>query len=80
MTIRETILELLEQICGSQEMRLNPDIELFKEGLLDSFGIIELFVGIQEQLNLDIAPTEIDREMWATPNKIIQYLTQRLAS
>lgn len=80
MSIRTTILDLLVQICGSEEIRLNPDIELFEEGILDSFGVIELFVGIHEQLDLEIAPTEVDREMWATPNKIIEYISQRLAS
>lgn len=75
--IREIILERLVEITGVDEIKKNPDIELFSKGLLDSFGIIQLFVAIQEDLNLEVAPTEVDREMWATPNKIIQYLEDR---
>ena len=77
--IREKILEILAQLCDTNEIKNNPDIEIFKEGLLDSFGIIEFFVALQEQLNIEIAPTEVDREMWATPNKIIAYLEERTA-
>jgi D-alanine--poly(phosphoribitol) ligase subunit 2 len=75
--IREVILEQLAEITGVEEIKNNPDMELFTNGLLDSFGIIQLFVAIQEELNMEIAPTEVDREMWATPNKIIQYLEER---
>lgn len=75
--IREKILEILAYLCDTKEIKNNPDIEIFKEGLLDSFGTIEFFVALQEQLNIEVAPTEVDREMWATPNKIIAYLEAR---
>ena len=77
--IREKILEILAYLCDTNEIKNNPDIEIFKEGLLDSFGTIEFFVALQEQLNIEVAPTEVDREMWATPNKIIAYLEARTA-
>lgn len=77
--IRKKILEILTDICGTNEIIHNPDIELFKEGVLDSFGTIELFVALHEQLNIEVALTEVDREMWATPNKIIAYLEERTA-
>lgn len=75
--IRKVILNQLAEITGEDEIKRNPDIELFSSGLLDSFGIIQLFVAIQEELDVEIAPTEVDREMWATPNKIIAYLEER---
>jgi D-alanine--poly(phosphoribitol) ligase subunit 2 len=75
--VREKILEILTDICGTDEIRRNPDLELFKSGWLDSFGIIELFVAIQEQLDIEVAPTEMEREEWETANKIIAYLEER---
>ncbi|WP_425806335.1 D-alanine--poly(phosphoribitol) ligase subunit 2 [Desulfitobacterium sp. Sab5] len=75
--IREKILDTLTEICGTDEIMKNPDVELFSTGLLDSFGIIQLFVAIQEELNIEVAPTEVTREEWATPNKIIAYLEER---
>ncbi|KGK87223.1 alanine-phosphoribitol ligase [Desulfosporosinus sp. HMP52] len=75
--IREKILDILTDICGTDEIKRNPDQELFKSGLMDSFGIIELFVAIQEQLAIEVAPTEMEREEWETANKIIAYLEER---
>ena len=71
--IRDKILNILSDISGTNEIKNNPDIELFTNDLLDSFGIIELFIAIKEQLNIEIAPTEVDREMWSSTNKIIHY-------
>ena len=75
--IREKILSILSDICGTDEIMRNPDLELFKSGWLDSFGIIELFVAIHEQLDIEVAPTEMEREEWETANKIITYLELR---
>jgi D-alanine--poly(phosphoribitol) ligase subunit 2 len=75
--IREVILNCLVEITGVDELKKNPDMELFNSGLLDSFGTIQLFVAIQEELNIEIAPTEVERDEWATPNKIITYLEER---
>lgn len=75
--IREQILEILTEVCGTDEIQKNPDLQLFSTGLLDSFGIIQLFVSIQEELDIEIAPTEVTREEWATPNLIIAYLEKR---
>jgi len=38
-----------------------------------------LFVAIQEQLDIEVAPTEMEREDWDTANKIIAYLEERQA-
>lgn len=78
--IREKILEILTDISGTDEIKKNPELELFKNGLLDSFGIIELFVAIHEQLDIEVAPTEMEREEWETANKIIAYLEARKSS
>lgn len=77
--IREKILDILTDICDTDEIKRNPELELFKNGWLDSFGIIELFVAIQEQLDIEVAPTEMEREEWDTANKIIAYLEERRA-
>lgn len=76
--VREEVLDMLTEICGTDEVRKNPDIQIFSEGLLDSFGIIEFFVALNEQFRIELAPTEVTREMWATPNLIISYLEKRM--
>jgi D-alanine--poly(phosphoribitol) ligase subunit 2 len=72
--LREKVLNILVSVCDSKEVVQNPDIELYTYGLLDSFGTVQLLAALEEELNICISITEIDREMWATPNKIIDYL------
>jgi D-alanine--poly(phosphoribitol) ligase subunit 2 len=74
MNIKNTVLELLEEICQSDVVKENLDVELFEEGLLDSFGTVSLLIGIEERLGINVGISEFDREQWSTPNKIIAIL------
>ena len=55
------------------------DLDLFELPLLDSFAVVELLVYLSDRLQVDLSPSEFDRERWATPRKIIAYLECRLA-
>jgi D-alanine--poly(phosphoribitol) ligase subunit 2 len=76
--MEEKILEILENICGTDEVREDKDINLFDNGLLDSLGIIELLIQIEEELGIVLQPTEMEREDIETPNKLIGYLEERV--
>ena len=67
----EKIMAILEDICGAEPGELEPDVELFEEGILDSFGMISLFVEIEKQLGIKLEPTEFTREELATPAMIL---------
>jgi len=71
------VLDILEEICGTDEVRLDRDVKLFDTGILDSLGFTEFLIEIEEQLGIEIAPTEVLREEVDTPNKIIEYLSKR---
>jgi D-alanine--poly(phosphoribitol) ligase subunit 2 len=71
------VLDILESICGTDEVRVDKDIKLFEAGLLDSLGVTELLIAIEDELGIEIAPTEVTREDIETPNKIIEYLAKR---
>lgn len=75
--MEEKVLDILEELCGTDEVREDRDIELFENGLLDSLGLIELLIQFESQLNISIQPTEVQRDEISTPNKIINYLSQR---
>jgi D-alanine--poly(phosphoribitol) ligase subunit 2 len=75
--MEEKVLDILISICGVDEVKQDRDIDLFETGLLDSLGIIELLVQIEEKLGIVIEPTEVEREDINTPNKLIDYLAIR---
>jgi D-alanine--poly(phosphoribitol) ligase subunit 2 len=75
--MEEKILDILESICGVDEVREDKDLDLFDSGLLDSLATIELLIALEEKLGVKIEPTEVQREDIDTPNKIIEYVSLR---
>ncbi|MGK0551323.1 D-alanine--poly(phosphoribitol) ligase subunit DltC [Enterococcus faecalis] len=71
MNVKETILSILEELTGTDEVRENQTIDLFEEGLLDSLATVQLLVEIEGQLGIQVPVSEFDREQWNTPEKII---------
>lgn len=75
----EKIMEILCTICGVDPEEMEPDLDLFAEGLLDSFGVINLFVELESAFSIKIEPTEIERSEINTPEKLIACIRRKLA-
>lgn len=78
--MREKLLDMIEELCGDEIVREDPDIDLLEEGLIDSLDYIELLLWIEEAFGLKMSPSELTREEMATPNRIINVVEKRLAS
>lgn len=76
--IRSRVLDLLEDVSGTPEVRDHLDEDLFDLGFLDSMAAIELLVGLEDDLGVAIAPTEVERSEMNTPNKIVAQVSKRL--
>ncbi|MFD4706348.1 D-alanine--poly(phosphoribitol) ligase subunit 2 [Gottfriedia sp. NPDC058432] len=77
--IRAQVLAILTDLCNTEEIVENPEVLLFEEGLLDSFGTVSLLVEIEEKLGIDVTISDFDRDEWSTPNKIITILENMAA-
>ena len=65
----ENIIACLNEITGADEGEITPDTELFEEGILDSFGLVELLVQLEQYgSRLDVA--NLTREEISTPAKL----------
>ena len=81
MTEEETrakVLDLLEDVAGDPAVREHLDEDLFELGFLDSMAAIELLVGLEDELGVSIAPTEVERSEMNTVNKIVAQVVKRL--
>ncbi|MCL4529757.1 MAG: D-alanine--poly(phosphoribitol) ligase subunit DltC [Chloroflexi bacterium] len=78
MSVSETILNELEKVTGTDQVRKDLNLDLFGEKVLDSFGTVELIVALSQTFDIEIPPSQIDRDLWATPQKIINYFTEKL--
>lgn len=76
--VEEKMLDMLEEVCGDEEVRDHRDEDLFELGFLDSMGAVELLVDIEDEFDVSIAPTEVEREEMNTVNLIIEQVEKRL--
>lgn len=68
--IEETVIKLLNDLCGADEGELQPDLDLFEAGLLDSFGIIQLFTQLEDAFGISLQIETIPRDRIATGARI----------
>lgn len=76
MEFRENVLNIISEVCQDDIVKENPDIEIFEEGLIDSFGTVNLIILINEELGIEVPISDFDREEWKTPNLIVQKLEE----
>ena len=78
--LSDKILRHLASICGTDEVRTNPDLALYEREVMDSMKTVEFIVAIEEEFGLHVSPAELERETWATPRKIVADIEHRLNS
>lgn len=78
MDIRESVIEIFEEVLGSDEIRDNQDLDMFENEMLDSLAIIEVLLGIEDKLDLSLQPTDLERKNMATVNNLVDFLKDRI--
>jgi len=71
--MQELIYNILEEITG-EDLHEESNVNLFDNERLDSLGIIELIVAIEDKFNIILDPAIVERKDIETPNKLIEYL------
>jgi D-alanine--poly(phosphoribitol) ligase subunit 2 len=80
MSIADNVLATIEAVTGEPAVRQDLDLDLFGNQVLDSLRSVELLVSLSQRFETDISLSEIDRELWATPKKIIAFMEQRVSA
>lgn len=76
--MEEKVLDILVEITGEESLRENLDTNVFELGLLDSLGVVNLIVELEDELDVIISPTEVAREDFDTPRKIVEVVKNKL--
>lgn len=79
MSLAENVLAKIEAVTGEPAVRQDLDLDLYGNHVLDSLRSVELLVSLSQGFDTDIALSEIDRDLWATPKKIIAFMEQRVS-
>lgn len=72
--MQEKVLDIFEEVTGTDEIREDLDINLFEAGLLDSLAIIEVLLKIEEVFDIKLQPTDLERKDMATVNNLVSFL------
>jgi D-alanine--poly(phosphoribitol) ligase subunit 2 len=78
MDFGEEVVAAIESVTREPEVRANRELPLFELQVLDSLRTVMLLVELNERFGVDIALSEIDREAWATPARIVHFVEQRV--
>ena len=76
--MRDKLLDIIENICGDEIVKENPDINLLEEDLIDSLDYVSLLLDIQDEYGVVLSPSEFTREPMDTPNKIVDRVSARI--
>lgn len=75
--MRDKVIKILEDVCETDEIRDNPDVDLFEAGLLDSLGTVSLLLEIESVFGLVLEPTDVDRSEISSVNSIVALLASK---
>mgnify|MGYP000909435964 CR=1 FL=1 len=74
----EKVLDIFEEVTGTDEIREDLDLDLFEAGLLDSLGIIEVLLKIEDIFEIKLQPTDLERSDMATANNLVAFLEKQV--
>ena len=77
--MEEKVLNMLIEVTGNDDIAEEKDLDLFEAGLLDSLGIIEVLLKIEEVFGLKLQPTDLEKNDMATVNNLIEFLQSKIA-
>lgn len=75
--MEEKVLDMLIEVTGSDDIADEKDTDLFEAGLLDSLGIIEVLLKIEEIFGLRLQPTDLEKSDMSTVNNLIAFLNTK---
>ena len=75
--MQEKVLDVLAEVCDDDIVREDLNVDLFENGLLDSIGFILLITELERKTGIVISPSELDRNQFNTPQKIIDEVIRR---
>ncbi|MCI8443419.1 MAG: D-alanine--poly(phosphoribitol) ligase subunit 2 [Provencibacterium sp.] len=75
--MEQKIAEIIAEICGAGAEEIEPELQLFEEGLLDSFAAIQLVLALEAAFGVSLDMAGLPRERIATPAAIAELIRER---
>lgn len=69
--------DILEDTCETDEIFDDYDLNLIEAGYLDSFGLLNIIVEIEEKMGIRLQPSDINKDDISTINSFIDFLKNK---
>lgn len=76
--MEEKVLNILIEVTGNDDICDEKDTDLFEAGLLDSLGIIEVLLKIEEVFGIKLQPTDLEKKDMSTVNNLVSFLENKI--
>lgn len=74
MDYKKLALEILENVCETDEIREDLDMDLFEAGLIDSLSSINILLEIEEKLGIKLQITDLEKSDISSVNNFEAFL------
>ena len=75
--IAEKIKDYIRSASFSNVDNLDDELLIFKEGILDSMGLISLFSFLEQEFNIQITDADLVEENFESVKAITNFVTER---
>lgn len=74
---KEIAMDILEEVCETDEVREDADLDLLEAGLLDSLAVISIILSIEKKMNIKLQPTDFEKKDISTVNNLAAFLEKK---
>jgi acyl carrier protein len=81
MTIEEQVRQYIAEsfLFSDNGYRLSDDVSFLEEGIVDSTGVLELVMFVEETFNVAVEDTEIVPENFDSVARLATYIRRKIA-
>jgi len=74
MDYQKIAIEILEEVCETDEISEDLEMDLFDAGFIDSLSALSVLLLIEQKLNVTLQPTDIERTDISSVNNFAAFL------
>jgi acyl carrier protein len=77
-TVRASLLGFVTQSFNVAAAKIDMDKSLIDQGIIDSFGLVEIATFIEQEFRLVIKESDMTREAFGSMNKMARFISARM--
>lgn len=74
MDYKKLAIEIMENVCETDEVSEDLDMDLFEAGLIDSLSVINILLEVENKLGIRLQITDLEKSDISTINNFETFL------